>query len=139
VVSKVRAQRIADRIREELSDILVREIQDPRIAGVYVTDVKVDRELEYASIFVSAVEGSERAHEILEGLVHAQGYLRSELARRIELRSFPRLRFNWDPTYEKAERLEQLFASIRDESQEETDTQQDEQEDQDELDQEQED
>jgi ribosome-binding factor A len=113
VVSKVRAQRIAERIREELSEILITGSLDPRIRGVSVTDVKVDRELEYASIYVSAVEGSERAPETLEGFKHAQGFLRSELARRIELRSFPRLRFYWDPTLEKAEHIERLFATLR--------------------------
>jgi ribosome-binding factor A len=115
VVSKVRAQRIAERIREELSEILVTGSLDPRIRGVSVTDVKVDRELEYASIYVSSVEGSERASEIIEGFKHAQGYLRSELVRRVELRSFPRLRFYWDPTFEKAEHIERLFATLREE------------------------
>jgi ribosome-binding factor A len=115
VVSKVRAQRIAERIREELSEILVTGSLDPRIRGVSVTDVKVDRELEYASIYVSAVEGSERAPEIIEGFKHAQGYLRSELARRIKLRAFPRLRFYWDPTFEKAEHMERLFSALREE------------------------
>lgn len=117
VVSKVRAQRIAERIREELSEILVTGSLDPRIRGVSVTDVKIDRELEYASIYVSAIEGSERASEIIEGFKHAQGFLRSELARRIELRSFPRLRFYWDPTFEKAEHIERLFAALREEEQ----------------------
>lgn len=117
MVSKVRVQRIADRIREELSEILIKESVDPRLEGVSVTDVKVDRELEFANIYVSAVEGSQRAQEILEGLSHAQGFLRSELARRINLRSFPRLRFHWDPTFEKAEHMERLFASLQNDQQ----------------------
>jgi ribosome-binding factor A len=115
VVSKVRAQRIADRIREELSEILINLTSDPRLSGVSVTDVKVDRELEYANIYYSSVEGSDRAEEILEGFRHAQGFLRSELARRIQLKSFPRLRFHYDPTFEKAENLERLFASLQEE------------------------
>jgi ribosome-binding factor A len=112
VVSKVRVQRIADRIREELSDLLIKEIQDPRLSGVSITDVTVDRELDYANVYVSAIEGSQRAAEILAALRHAQGFLRSELARRIQLRSFPRLRFHWDPTYERAEKIEHLMASL---------------------------
>jgi ribosome-binding factor A len=113
VVSKVRAQRIGERIRQELSEILVIGSLDPRLRGVSVTDVKIDRELEYASVYFSAVEGSARAPEILEGFKHARGFLRSELARRIELRSFPRLRFYWDPTFEKAEHIEKLFAMLQ--------------------------
>ncbi|MGE5223612.1 MAG: 30S ribosome-binding factor RbfA [Omnitrophica WOR_2 bacterium] len=112
MVNKDRAQRIAARIREELSEILLTESADPRISGVSVTDVTVDRELDYATIFVSALEGAERSKEILAGLEHAQGFLRSELARRIDLRAFPRLRFRWDPTFENAERIERLLASL---------------------------
>ena len=112
MVSQVRAQRIGQRIRQELSEILVTGSLDPRLRGVSITEVKIDRELEYASIHFSAVEGSERAPEILAGFKHAAGFLRSELARRIELRSFPRLRFYWDPTFEKADHIEKLFAML---------------------------
>jgi len=114
VVSKTRSIRIAERIREELSELLVRSVEDPRLSGVTITDVEVDRELAYADIYVSAVEGSPRSAEILAGLDHAQGFLRSELAHRIELRVFPRLRFRWDNTAERADHIEKLFASIHD-------------------------
>jgi ribosome-binding factor A len=92
--------------------MLIQEISDPRLEGVSITDVRTDRELAYANIYVSALEGSERSKEILEGLEHAQGFLRRELTQRIELRTFPRLRFHWDPTMERAERIEQLIASL---------------------------
>jgi ribosome-binding factor A len=95
--------------------MLIHEVADPRLIGVSVTDVDVDRELAYANIYVSALEGSSRSEEILDALVHAKGYLRSELAHRIELRTFPRLRFHWDPTFERAERIEQLFAELEEE------------------------
>jgi len=112
VVSKLRTQRIAERIREELSEILLQGVSDPRLLGISVTDVTIDRELAYAEIYISALEGSDRWPEIKEGLNHASGYLRRELAQRIELRVFPRLRFHWDPTFERAERIERLFASL---------------------------
>jgi ribosome-binding factor A len=113
MVSKTRIQRINERIREELSEILLKEIADPRIAGASITDVRVDRELTYADIYFSSLEGSERAAEIQEGLEHAQGFLRSALADRVDLRIFPRLRFHWDPTFERAEKIEKLFAEIK--------------------------
>lgn len=116
MVSKLRAQRIADRVREELSELLIHEISDPRLLGVSVTDVTVDRELSYANIYVSAIEGSERSQEILEGLESAQGFIRRELAQRVELRTFPRLRFHWDPTFERADHIEKLFDSLQNES-----------------------
>ena len=111
--SGIRLQRIADRIRQDLSEMLIREISDPRLHQIFVTDAKVDRELAFADIYVSAVEGSARSAEILDGLEHASGFLRHELAARIELRVFPRLRFHWDPTPENADRIERLLADLR--------------------------
>jgi ribosome-binding factor A len=92
--------------------MLIYEVSDPRLSGVSITDVKIDRELAYAEIFYSALEGSERSKEILEAFEHAQGFLRRELSQRIDLRTFPRLRFHWDPTFEKAERIERIIASL---------------------------
>lgn len=113
--SGVRLQRISDRIRQELSEMLLKEINDPRLFQIFVTDVNVDRELAYANIYVSAVEGTTRSKEILEGLESASGFLRRELAARVELRAFPRLRFHWDPTPENAEHMEQLFKQLKEE------------------------
>ncbi len=115
MVSKTRAARIARRIQEELSEILIFEATDPRLEGAFLTDVSVDRELAFASVYVSALEGVERQEEILAGFVSASGYLRSLLVKRIELRSFPQLRFNWDPTPENADRIDTLINKIQDE------------------------
>jgi ribosome-binding factor A len=112
MVSKVRVQRIADRIHEELSMILLMEVADPRLAGVSVSKIKIDRELAYANIYVSSIMGAENSTQVLEGLNHARGFLRSELASRIHLRSFPRLRFHWDPSPEHVDRIDQLIASL---------------------------
>jgi ribosome-binding factor A len=113
--SKIRLQQIAERIREELSEMLIREVADPRLSGISVTDVKVDRELAWADIFVSAIEGQVRSKEVLEGLRSATGFLRRELTLRIDLRVFPRLRFHWDPTPERAEHIERMLDSLREE------------------------
>ena len=114
--SSLRLQRIADRIREELSEMVIREVADPRLDGISITDVKVDRGLAYADIFVSAVEGSIRSKDVVKGLEHASGFLRKALSERIELRVFPRLRFHWDPTPERADHIETLLASLRSET-----------------------
>ncbi len=111
--SEVRLQRIADRIKRELSEMLIFELSDPRLHQIYITDVNIDRELAYANIYVSAIEGVERAKEVLAGLESASGFIRRTLARRVDLRSFPRLRFYWDPTPEQADRMEEILASIR--------------------------
>ncbi len=111
--SDLRLQRIADRIRQDLSEMLIREINDPRLHQVFITDARVDRELTFADIYVSAVEGATRSAEILSGLEHASGFLRRGLSARIELRAFPRLRFHWDPTPENADHIERLLADLR--------------------------
>jgi len=112
--SPLRLSRIGDRFREELSTMLVKgEIRDYRLTGVSVTEVRVDRELSYAEIYISSLAGSERSAEILAGFESASGYIRKVLSERIELRSFPRLRFHWDPTFEKADRIEKLLIEIK--------------------------
>jgi ribosome-binding factor A len=109
-------KRISDRVRELLADMLVREVADPRLVGISVTDVTVDRELAYADVFVSAVEGEERKKEVLAALEGARGFLRSSLAARVDLRVFPRLRFHWDPTPERADHIERILANLREEA-----------------------
>jgi ribosome-binding factor A len=111
--SGIRLQRIADRIGQELSEMLIREISDPRLQQIFVTDVRVDRELAFADVYVSAVEGAERSKEVLAGLKSASGFMRRALAGRIELRAFPRLRFHWDPTPENADHIEKLLAQLK--------------------------
>jgi ribosome-binding factor A len=111
--SGTRLQRIADRIRQELSEMLIREISDPRLKLIYITDVKVDKELAYADIFVSAVEGVSRSEDVLAGLESASGFIKRTLASRVELRAFPRLRFHWDMTPENADHIEKILAELR--------------------------
>lgn len=100
-------------MKEELSLMLIREISDPRLQQIFVTDVKVDRELAFADVYVSAVEGVSRSADVLSGLESASGFLRRTLASRIELRAFPKLRFHWDPTPENADHIEKMLAGLR--------------------------
>jgi len=117
--SKIRVAKIADRIREEISEMLVTgQISDPRLHQLFITDVTVDRELMYANIFVSAIEGKGSSRMILDGLEHASGFLRSTLSQRIKLHSFPKLRFFWDETPEHAERIERLIDNLSESSSE---------------------
>ena len=111
--SGIRIKRIEDRIQQELSELLIHEVSDPRLKQIFVTGIKVDRELAYAEVYVSAVEGASRAEEVLEGLRSASGFLRRALSARVELRSFPKMRFHWDPTPENADHIEKLLAGLR--------------------------
>jgi ribosome-binding factor A len=111
-VSKARARRIGQRIQEDLAVLLQRSAADPRLALVTVTGVDVDRELAYATVFVSAAGADEEREAVLAALSGARGFLRTELASSIELRSFPQLRFRWDETPERAARIDALLAEI---------------------------
>ena len=113
LVSKTRMVRISERIKEELSEILLMESNDPRLKGVTITEVKVNQELSFAEIYVCTIDGAQRSQEVLIGFDHAKGYLRRELAHRMELRVFPRLRFHWDPTLEHADKIEKLLKTIQ--------------------------
>lgn len=93
--------------------MLIHEISDPRLKLIYITDVKVDRELAYADVFVSAVEGVSRSADVLAGLESASGFIKRTLASRVELRAFPRLRFHWDMTPENADHIEKILADLR--------------------------
>jgi len=108
-----RLKRINDRVKQVLSIALVSKMEDPRLSGVFITDVKVDRELDYANVYFSTLEGHERAKEILAALNHARGYLKHILSEEIDLRAMPKLRFFWDPTPENADRIDTLLAQIR--------------------------
>ena len=93
--------------------MLIHEISDPRLHQIFVTDVKVDRELAFADVFVSALEGTERSKDVLAGLQSASGFIRRALAARVEVRAFPHLRFHWDVTPENADHIEKLLAGLR--------------------------
>lgn len=113
--SEIRMKRIQDQMKRVLTEILETKVNDPRVEGVYITDVSVDRELDYANIYISSLAGHEFAEEMLEGLRNASGFIRYSLSQEIELRTMPKLRFFWDETPEKADRIEMLLEEIREE------------------------
>lgn len=93
--------------------MLIREISDPRLQQIFITDVKIDKELAFADVYVSAIEGTSRSKDVLAGLESASGFFRRTLASRVELRAFPRLRFHWDVTPENADHIEKILAGLR--------------------------
>lgn len=109
----LRMKRINDRMKELLSIVLLTKIEDPRLMNVSVTEVRVDRELDYANIYVSSLDNDYSSEEIIEALNRASGYLKYEISEEIDLRIMPKLRFFWDPTPQKADRIDALLAQIR--------------------------
>ena len=111
--SPVRQKRVADRIQAEVSELIQREMKDPRLNLVTVTRVNIDRELEHANIFVSTLGGETRQKDVMHALENAKGFVRRELARRIQLRRAPELHFHWDPGPEKVEQVGQLLDQLK--------------------------
>ncbi|MFQ5942145.1 MAG: 30S ribosome-binding factor RbfA [Anaerolineales bacterium] len=110
--SETRARRVADRINRELAILLQRKVADPRLAGLTVTGVEVDRELAYATIYVTALEDEQ---EVLPALESARGFLRKELTSNIPMRAFPQLRFRWDYSPDRGARVDELLDRLREE------------------------
>lgn len=116
--SEIRMKRIQDQMKRVLTEILETKVHDPRVQGGYITDVSVDRELDYANIYVSSLEGKDQADELLAGLRNASGFIRYTLSQEIELRVMPKLRFYWDETPDRVDRIEALLAEIREDREE---------------------
>lgn len=111
-MKRLKQKRVAEAIRTKLSELFLRELKDPRLQGVTITKVNIDRELMYANIYVQALGEDERENDVMDGLEAASGYLRHQLGGALRLRTVPHLRFHWDPSLEHAERINQLLDSL---------------------------
>ena len=104
--------RVADFVRDEVSRILQRDMRDPRVGSfVMVNDVKVSKDLSYADIYVSSLQGNdaESQADLIAVLNRAAGFFRTELAKRHGMRTTPKPRFHYDELVELGPRLEQLI------------------------------
>ena len=107
-----RPERIADTLREEITQIVGYELEDPRLVSVTVTDVRVADDLRDASVYVT-VEGDEEEHDkALRALEHAAPYVRKQLGFALNLRHTPALHFVRDTVEEEATRVDALLEGI---------------------------
>lgn len=107
-----RADRVADQIRMEVADILMRKIKDPRVRSVTVTDVELTKDLRMARIFVTTMERNEGERHVFNGLAKASGFVRAELGRRLALRYLPELTFMKDISGPRGDRVLQLLEGL---------------------------
>lgn len=107
-----RADRVADQIRMEVADILMRKIKDPRVRSVTVTDVAVTSDLRSARIFVTTMEENQGEREVFYGLAKANGFIRGELGRRLALRYTPELVFVRDLSGPRGDRLLKILDGL---------------------------
>lgn len=113
-----RTDRVSDLLRAELSELLLREVHDPRVKLASVTEVDVTTDLKRAVVKVSVLGEDQQRQETIEGLRHARGFLRTELAHRLRLRATPELVFELDRGAEHSQKISDLLESLhgRDES-----------------------
>ncbi len=111
-MGKIKQQRVAEQLRITLSELLLSEVNDPRVQGVTITEVDIDRELMHADIKVNALGEEERAAEVMAGLNSAHSFLRRELGQRLRLRKIPQLHFHWDYSLQQALEIENLLDQL---------------------------
>ncbi|MBI1943669.1 MAG: 30S ribosome-binding factor RbfA [Betaproteobacteria bacterium] len=111
-MTRGRPRKVADVIQRELSDLLRREVRDPRIGMVTLTAVDVSPDLSHAKVFFTVLDNAKQ-QETSDALQRAAGFLRSQLAHRIKLYVTPELRFVYDESIERGDHLSQLIDSVR--------------------------
>ena len=108
-----RIERVNSLIRQEISELLQRQVKDPRLGNfIAVTEVSTSPDLKHAKIFVSRIGSEEEKQETLNVLAAASGFFRNELARRLRLRRIPELSFHWDTSIERGAHLLRLIDKV---------------------------
>ena len=109
-----RTDRIADQIQRELARLIQFEVKDPRVGMVTIQSVRVSRDLSFADVYFTVLgQDGDKAAEAEPVLTHAAGFLRSELAKTLNTRTTPKLRFHYDKIPEQADELSRLIDKAR--------------------------
>jgi ribosome-binding factor A len=106
-----RPQKVGDQIQRELSELIQREVRDPRVGMVTLTGVDMSPDCTHAIIHYTCLDPT-RVESAGKGLDAATGFLRSQLAKRVKIYSTPELRFIYDESVERGARLSQLIDSV---------------------------
>ena len=116
-----RIERINQLIRKEISQLLQRDIKDPRLKEfISVNEVNTTPDLKNAKVFVSSIGSDEEKEEALKALSTASGFIRGELFKRLDLRYVPELSFQWDDSIERGVHLMQLIDSVEHDEEDKT-------------------
>jgi len=110
-MTRGRPQKVADLIQRELADLLRREVRDPHVGMVTLTSVDVSPDLSHAKVFFTLLN-TEKKDDTSRALRRAAGFLRSQLAHRMKMYTTPELRFVYDESVERGDRLSQLIDSV---------------------------
>jgi ribosome-binding factor A len=111
-MTSIRSTRVGEQMKKELGDIIGRKIKDPRIGFVTVTDVQVTGDLQQAKVFITVLGDEEQKQNTLTALAKANGFIRSEIGKRIRLRKTPEIFFEFDESIEYGNRIETLLEQL---------------------------
>jgi len=114
MISK-RPQRVGDLIREVICEMLLRDLNDPRLESVTITEVEVTADLKLATVFFSAMGNRSREEVALHGLQSATGYIRKKLGKELRLRYVPDLLFKVDQSFEYGSKIDRLIRTLQEE------------------------
>jgi ribosome-binding factor A len=110
-----RSSRVAEAIRNEIATLLISKVRDPRLLGVNISRVEVPDDLSLARIYFTVIGGKKEIKEAGVGLERAKGFMRSHVAKTLNLRFTPALLFRYDNMVEKVAELEEIFQEIANE------------------------
>ncbi len=118
---KVRPNRVGEEIKKELVLLIRNGIKDPRVDSlISITDVEVTRDLSYATIYISRYGSEQQRQDALDGMKAAAGFMRSELSRRLKLRTVPELIFKLDDSLQYGAKIETILHQIKQEQPQES-------------------
>jgi ribosome-binding factor A len=109
-----RSDKVGDQMREEISEILLKDLKDPRIGFVTITKVAVSDDLRQAKVYYSVFGGEQEKEDSFQGLESATGYIKRELGRRMRLKYMPEIAFLFDDSLEYGAHIEELLRDVKD-------------------------
>lgn len=110
-----RRGRLQEDIKREISDILAKQLKDPRLGFTSITDVELSRDLSHAKVFFSVYGSDDEQAQTKESLLRAKGFIRSELGKRIRIRHIPELNFLYDPSIQQGARINEILKGLNSE------------------------
>lgn len=111
-MERSRTSRLGEVFKKEISDIIKKDLKDPRIGFVTITAVEISPDLKRATVFLSVLGGLEEHERSLKGLKNARGHIRSELGKRVRLKFLPELVFEIDKSIEEGMRISELIKHL---------------------------
>lgn len=111
-MSKIKVERLQETILRDVSNIIQKELSDQKVGFVTVTDVRVTSDLENATIYVNFLGSDAREEAGLKALEHAKGFIRTELAKKLDIKKVPELAFKIDNSLEEGNKIEEIIKEI---------------------------